>query len=157
VQGRLDRNETLLRRAADDLAALGFVYEAAVARLDLAELAPSEVDGFGECLRVLQRLGAQPQVDRARRLLRRLGQRLPAPPRQRRPGRLSPREEQVARLVAQGLSNPEIAQRLYLSPRTVTTHLQNMYGRLELRSRAALTRYVLEELPPDTRVGQQNT
>jgi DNA-binding CsgD family transcriptional regulator/tetratricopeptide (TPR) repeat protein len=157
VQGRLDRNETLLRRATDDLAALGFVYEAAVARLDLAELAASQVDGLAECLRVLERLGAQPQVDRARRLLRRLGQRAPAPPRQRRAGSLSPREEQVARLVAAGLSNPEIAQRLYLSPRTVTTHLQNMYGRLELRSRAALTRYVLEELPPDTRVGQPNT
>ncbi len=157
VQGRLDQNETLLRRAADDLATLGFVYEAAVARLDLGELAPSQVGALGECLQVLERLGAQPQVDRARQLLRRLGQRPPAPPRQRRPGRLSPREEQVARLVAQGLSNPEIAQRLYLSPRTVTTHLQNMYGRLELRSRAALTRYVLEELPPDTQVGRPNT
>ncbi len=157
VQGRLDQNETLMRRAANDLAALGFVYEAAVARLDLAELAASQVDGLGECLQVLQRLGAQPQVDRARRLLRRLGQRPPAPPRQRRPGQLSPREEQVARLVAAGLSNPEIAQRLYLSPRTVTTHLQNMYGRLELRSRAALTRYVLEELPPDTWAGRPNT
>lgn len=157
VQGRLDHNETLLRRAADDLAALGFVYEAALARLDLAELAASHVDAVRECLQVLQRLGAQPQVDRARQLLRRLGQRPPATPRQRLPGVLSPREEQVARLVAQGLSNPEIAQRLYLSPRTVTTHLQNMYGRLELRSRAALTRYVLEELPPDTRVGRQNT
>ncbi len=63
----------------------------------------------------------------------------------------------MARLVAAGLSNPEIAQRLYLSPRTVTTHLQNMYGRLELRSRAALTRYVLEKLTPDTRVGRPNT
>ena len=157
VQGRLDRNETLLRRATDDLAALGFVYEAAVARLDLAELAASQVDGLAECLRVLERLGAQPQIDRARQLLRRLGQRAPAPPRQRRAGSLSPREEQVARLVAAGLSNPEIAQRLYLSPRTVTTHLQNMYSRLELRSRAALTRYVLEELPPDTRVGRPNT
>ncbi|MDQ4009442.1 MAG: AAA family ATPase [Actinomycetota bacterium] len=157
VQGRLDQDETLLRRAADDLAALGFVYEAAVAQLDLAELAPTQADGLGECLQVLERLGAQPQVDRARRLLRRLGQRPPAPPRQRRAGSLSPREEQVARLVAAGLSNPEIAQRLYLSPRTVTTHLQNMYGRLELRSRAALTRYVLEELPPDTWAGRQNT
>lgn len=150
VQGRLDRNETLLRRAADDLAALGFVYEAAVAQLDLAELAATQVGALGESLQVLERLGAQPQVDRARRLLRRLGQRPPAPPRRQRVGSLSPREEQVARLVAAGLSNPEIAQRLYLSPRTVTTHLQNMYGRLELRSRTALTRYVLEELPPNT-------
>jgi DNA-binding CsgD family transcriptional regulator/tetratricopeptide (TPR) repeat protein len=157
LRGRLDQNETLLCRAADELAALGFVYEAAVARLDLAELAATQVNGLGECLQVLERLGAQPQMDRARRLLRCLGQRPPAPPRQRRGGALSPREEQIARLVAAGLSNPEIAQRLYLSPRTVTTHLQNMYGRLELRSRTALTRYVLEKLPPDTSVGRQNT
>lgn len=64
VQGRLDRNETLLRRAADDLAALGFVYEAAVARLDLAELTATQAGAVGECLVVLERLGAQPQIDR---------------------------------------------------------------------------------------------
>lgn len=151
LRGRLDRDETLLRRAADDLAALGFGYEAAVARLDLAELAGGEASVLNESLRLLQHLGAQPQVDRAKRLLRRLGQRPLAPARHRRAGSLSPREEQVARLVATGLSNPEIAQRLYLSPRTVTTHLQNMYNRLELRSRTALTRYVLEELPPESR------
>jgi DNA-binding NarL/FixJ family response regulator len=45
------------------------------------------------------------------------------------------------------LSNPEVAARLYLSTRTVTTHLQNIYRRLEIGSRTALTRYVLEQLP----------
>jgi ATP/maltotriose-dependent transcriptional regulator MalT len=152
LQGRLDHDETLLRRAADDLATLGFGYEAAVARIDLAELTATQDGNLVECLQIPERLGAQPQLDRARRLLRRLGQRPTAPPR-RWAGPLSPREEQVARLVAAGLSNPEIAQRMYLSPRTVTTHLQNMYGRLELRSRTALTRYVLEQLPPDERAG----
>jgi ATP/maltotriose-dependent transcriptional regulator MalT len=162
IHGRVDRDETLLRRAGDELAALGFVYEAAVARLDLAELAAAhdntrDADVLGEALRALERLDAQPQVDRARRLMRRLGQPPPAPPRLPRAGGLSAREEQVARLVARGLSNPEIAQQLYLSIRTVTTHLQNSYARLGLRSRTALTRYVLEELPPDTYAGRGNT
>jgi DNA-binding CsgD family transcriptional regulator len=157
IRGRVERDETLVRRACEELAGLGFVYEAAVARLDLAELSPHQVDDVGDTLGVLERLGAQPQCDRARRLMRRLGQRRPAPPRATRGGPLSPREEQVARLVAQGLSNPEIARRLYLSLRTVTTHLQNMYGRLGLTSRTALARYVLTELPLDTHLDIPNT
>ena len=157
IRGRVDRDETLVRGAADQLAGLGFVYEAAVARLDLAEQSPHQVDDLGDTLRTLERLGAQPQCDRARRLMRRLGQRRPAPSRAARAGPLSPREEQVARLVAEGLSNPEIARRLYLSLRTVTTHLQNMYGRLGLTSRTALARYVLTELPPDTHRDIPNT
>jgi DNA-binding CsgD family transcriptional regulator len=161
IRGLVDRDGTLLRRAGEELAALGFAYEAAVARVDLAELAAGHDnmggDVLGEALRALERLGAQPRVDRARRLMRDLGQRPPAPVRQPRAGRMSAREEQVARLVAQGLSNPEIASRLYLSIRTVTTHLQNIYARLGLTSRTALTRYVLEELPPDTYAGRPNT
>ncbi len=57
---------------------------------------------------------------------------------------LRPREREVAVLVAEGLTNAEIAKKLFISPRTVTTHLGNIYERLGKHSRAALTRYVLE-------------
>jgi len=57
---------------------------------------------------------------------------------------LSPRELEVAQLVAAGLSNADVATHLYISPRTVTTHLEHMYRRLGLSSRVALTRYLID-------------
>lgn len=145
-------------RAADGFAALGMPYDAAVARLDWAELRadnlkpgadgePAQVAALvAEHLEVLDRLGARPIADRARRLLRRLGTR-PAPaPRARPAGQLTAREAEIARLVADGLTNPEIAGRLFISQRTVTTHLQRIYRRLGVTSRTALTRYVIEHL-----------
>ncbi|HEY7812229.1 MAG TPA: LuxR C-terminal-related transcriptional regulator, partial [Nakamurella sp.] len=92
------------------------------------------------------RLGARPFVDRARRVLRAAGDRPPARARSAA-GELSERELQVIRLVAVGLSNTEIAQRLFISQRTVTTHLQHVYRRLGLQSRTALARWVLERGP----------
>ena len=50
---------------------------------------------------------------------------------------LTPRELDVLKLVAQGLSNPEIAQRLILSEHTVHRHLANILRKLDLSSRAA--------------------
>jgi DNA-binding NarL/FixJ family response regulator len=58
---------------------------------------------------------------------------------------LSVRELEVARAVASGLSNAEVAAALFISPRTVTTHLDRIYARLGLGSRAALTRYLADE------------
>jgi len=51
---------------------------------------------------------------------------------------LTPAERDVARLVAEGLANKEIAARLFVSPRTVQTHLTHMYGKLGLTSRVQL-------------------
>jgi DNA-binding CsgD family transcriptional regulator len=50
---------------------------------------------------------------------------------------LSPREIDVLELVATGLSNEEIAERLYLSVRTVERHLTNVYAKLRLSGKAA--------------------
>ena len=48
---------------------------------------------------------------------------------------LTDREREVLQLVAQGLSNKDIAQKLYLSVRTVEGHLANIYGKLQVKSR----------------------
>lgn len=57
---------------------------------------------------------------------------------------LSHREREIARWVAQGLSNAEIARRLGISARTVGTHLSNIYQRLDVPNRTKLARLVLE-------------
>jgi two-component system response regulator NreC len=57
---------------------------------------------------------------------------------------LSPREEQVLRLLALGHTNAEIAARLYLSRRTVETHRANIQRKLDLGTRAQLTRHALD-------------
>jgi len=51
---------------------------------------------------------------------------------------LSPQEMQIANMAAEGLSNREIAQRLYLSPRTVGSHLYRLFPKLGITSRAQL-------------------
>ena len=47
-------------------------------------------------------------------------------------------------MVAHGLTNPHIAERLYISPRTVDAHLRAIYGKLEVTTRSAATRFAVE-------------
>ena len=53
---------------------------------------------------------------------------------------LTAQERQIARLVAEGLSNPEIAARLFISPRTVEWHLKKIFSKLNVSSRKQLRR-----------------
>jgi DNA-binding NarL/FixJ family response regulator len=57
---------------------------------------------------------------------------------------LSPRELEVLRLVAGGKSNREIATELVISEHTVARHVQNIYAKLSLSSRAAATAFAFE-------------
>lgn len=58
---------------------------------------------------------------------------------------LTDREAQVLALVAQGLSNLEIAERLVISERTVRTHVSNILGKLHLANRTQAARFALRE------------
>jgi DNA-binding NarL/FixJ family response regulator len=60
------------------------------------------------------------------------------------PAGLTPREVEVLRLVAQGLTNFKVASELVISPRTVNTHLSNIYRKLKTSSREVATRFALE-------------
>jgi DNA-binding CsgD family transcriptional regulator len=88
-------------------------------------------------LETFERLGARPWADRAASELWATGLAKP-----RAPGRdcvsLTPQERQIALLAAAGLSNKQIGQRLFLSPRTVGGHLHRIFPKLGITSRAAL-------------------
>jgi ATP/maltotriose-dependent transcriptional regulator MalT len=57
---------------------------------------------------------------------------------------LTPREVEVLRLVATGLTDAQVANELVISPRTVSKHLQSIYSKLSLASRSAATRFAIE-------------
>ncbi len=89
-------------------------------------------------------LGTAPWGDRARRELRASGERG-----RRRPeaiDQLSPQELQIAELAAEGLTNREIGERLYLSHRTIETHLYRVFPKVGITSRAQL-KSVIDRVP----------
>jgi predicted ATPase/DNA-binding CsgD family transcriptional regulator len=68
----------------------------------------------------------------------------PSTPAPEHPAGLTSREVEVLRLVATGMTNAQVAQRLFLSPRTVHRHLNSIYHKLGVSSRTAATRFAIE-------------
>jgi DNA-binding CsgD family transcriptional regulator len=121
----------------------GIPYRAAQTRLSLARvLGRSDREVAGAEARValaaFEDLGADRDADAAAALMRELGIKA-ARTGPRNFGRLTRREQEVLALLGEGLSNPEIAGRLFLSRKTVEHHVARILSKLGLRGRAEAT------------------
>lgn len=97
--------------------------------------------------------GLAPGVQR--RLLERVSAVPAVPEREAVPDGLTARETEVLSLVAEGLSNHEIARRLHIGPATVKTHINNIFAKSGVRDRAQAVRYAYQHgliQPPGTNI-----
>jgi ATP/maltotriose-dependent transcriptional regulator MalT len=137
--------------AALDLAARCEVpFERALTLLALADLrlatglTDEAASLLAEISDICHPLDAAPTLAQVDALMMRL---TPEPPAKHHPSGLTPREVEVLRLLPRGLSNREIATALFVSPRTIQSHLSNLYGKLGVRGRAeAIAFAVVHEL-----------
>jgi DNA-binding CsgD family transcriptional regulator len=150
--------EACVRALADDGAAADDCYRESIERLGRtrrrAHLARVHLL-YGEWLRrerrrtdarrhlrlayeMLTAMGADGFAERARRELLATGETVRKRTADAAVVELTAQEAQIARLVREGLSNPEISTQLYLSPRTVEWHLGNVFTKLDIRSRRQL-------------------
>jgi DNA-binding CsgD family transcriptional regulator len=129
---------------------LDLPLDEARARLDLARLAAGTnpeiaITDARRALNAFEQLGARRDADHAAAFLRDLGAAGRVGP--KNVGILTQREQEVLRLVGRGLTNPEIATRLYISRKTAAHHVSNILAKLGLRNRAEAVAYALRELP----------
>jgi DNA-binding CsgD family transcriptional regulator len=119
----------------------GCVYEAA-----LAMLGSDDSTAMREALDVFENLGAEPATKHARRDLRELGVKgIPRGPHEStrsNPAGLTRREIEIAKLISDGLRNNDIAERLFLSPKTVDHHVSSILSKLGVKTRAQVGREV---------------
>jgi DNA-binding CsgD family transcriptional regulator len=94
---------------------------------------------LSEARDVFERLGAEPWRAQAAAELARVSGRRPSD------SGLTPTEDRIVALVAEGQTNKEVAAALYLSPKTVEAHLRSVFRKLGVRSRTALARHVLAD------------
>jgi DNA-binding CsgD family transcriptional regulator len=93
-------------------------------------------------LRAAEAAAAKPLIERARQELAATGVRVRRGP---SVDVLTPSEQRIAEMAAGGSSNPEIAQALFVTIKTVETHLGNAYRKLEINSRHDLPRALAEQ------------
>jgi DNA-binding CsgD family transcriptional regulator len=135
-----------LEGAIEELARLGLPLEEGEARVELARALASErprlaIEQARVARAAFERLGAARHADEAAGLLRELG--APGRPAPRAGGGLTRRERQVLELLAAGLSNAQIAERLVISPKTAEHHVGGILRKLDLRSRAEAAAYAV--------------
>jgi DNA-binding NarL/FixJ family response regulator len=137
----------ILERGAELFGRLRMPYEEARTRLELASALRNRegvlaVVEARSALKAFERLGARNESDRAAAMLRDLGARGRTGP--KAVGLLTEREQEVLRLLAQGLTNREIGTRLFLSAKTVEHHVGAILRKLGVKTRteaaAALSR-----------------
>ncbi len=150
--GRLHGSATHLQAAVEKFSALDLPLETGRARLALARtLAPgtptAAVAEARLALGTFQQLGAVRDADRAAELLRGLGAGGRAWP--RGGGALTQRQTEVLALVAEGCTDAEIAERLYISRRTAEHHVAAILSKLGVRSRAEAVAHALRGQPQD--------
>ncbi len=149
AKGLLDRSPKELAEAvalyeggSRPLACAGALEDLGVASVEGGD-SDEAVEVFGRALELYARVGATWDAGRVRGRLRALGvrRRLVAA---QRPGTgwaaMTDSELAVARLVAQGLTNREVAERLFVSQHTVSGHLRHVFAKLDINSRVELTR-----------------
>jgi len=139
-----------LESALTAFARLGLPLEEARARLDLARvLAPAQpamaLVEVRAALERFQQLPAARDADAATSLLRQLGVHGHTGP--RGTGTLTAREQEVLELLGQGMSNPDIATRLYVSRRTAEHHVSNILAKLGLTCRAEAAAFAVRHAP----------
>ena len=108
-----------------------------IGRDDDLEYITAYVDRAAVSGGAFQRLGAEPWAARAGSELRATGLTI-GNRAENGPASLTPQQLQIATLAAAGLTNKQIGERLYLSPRTVAAHLHQVFPKLGVTTRAAL-------------------
>jgi DNA-binding NarL/FixJ family response regulator len=145
AEGDAEGAELALRAAVEAADRLGMAVEAMRARIDLSRATQDKaqaVEALTTAMEAAVSIGASTERSQAERALRAHGvrgwrrgaARTGATP----VDRLSARELEVARLVAGGASNREIANALFLSPKTIETHVSNVLAKVGARNRTEL-------------------
>lgn len=147
VLGETDRLVPMLEDAVARFARLELPFEAARARLELALVVArtqptTAIVEAKKALRSFERMGATTCANRASALLRSLGEAV-RPTTTRAEG-LTNREKEVLALVGRGLSNPEIATRLFISRKTAAHHVSHLLTKLGVRNRAELVPHAIQ-------------
>ena len=144
-EGRLESASTHLRESAVLAGACAAPFDRALSQVELAELeiasnnAAATKTLLDEAGATCLQLGALPTLQRIAALDAQIATDLNAEPES--PDGLTAREREVLRLVASGMSNREIANELFLSPRIVERHIAKIYIKIDAHTKAEATAY----------------